>query len=371
MTRARDRPRLSTFVSALDPDVARFVDRALAIDDVAHLAVFPDVHLAGSPDAEPACVGTAIATREWLVPAWLGSDLGCGIAGLCIARSTEGLEDPRRAHDVLQRIARAVPIQRHTTPLADVEHGHELGTIGRGNHFVELRRARHDGALWLLVHTGSRSLGPRLQALHRRAATDRRGGYARVLARSEEGAGYLADVERAVAWAGQNRRVVMERVLDVIDDHVALTIDEGTRLDTHHDSVRRERHVIDGEPRDVYVHRKGAMALGPGERGLVPGSMGADVAIVRARDDASAGALGSCPHGAGRTMTRTEARRAHEVRDLARAMHGVLFDARLARGLLDEIPSAYKDLDAVLADARPLLRVEERLAPLLVHKGIG
>jgi tRNA-splicing ligase RtcB len=252
-----------------------------------------------------------------------------------------------------------------------VEHGHELGTIGRGNHFVELRRATHDGSVWLLVHTGSRSLGPSLQARHRGTATDRRGGYARVLARSDAGVRYLEDVDRAVAWARENRRVVIERALEAIGDRVALRIDEATRIDTHHDSVRRERHVIDGEPRDVFVHRKGAMALGPGERGLVPGSMGADVAIVRSRDDAPAGALGSCPHGAGRVMTRTEARRVHEVRDLARSMHGVVFDARLARGLLDEIPSAYKDLDAVLADARSLIRVEERLTPLLVHKGIG
>lgn len=371
MTRARDRPRVSVFVSAIDPEVARFVDRVLAIDDVAHLAILPDIHLAGDPDDEPACVGTAIATREWLVPAWLGSDLGCGIAAIRIASSSEPLADPRRAVDVLTRLSRAIPIQRHRVPLADVEHGHELGTIGRGNHFVELRRAAGDGSLWLLVHTGSRSLGPRLQAQHRGAATERRGGYARVLARSEHGLRYLADVERAVLWARENRRLVVERAVDAIADAITLDVDHGSSIDTHHDSVRRERHVLSGEPTDVFVHRKGAMALSPGERGLVPGSMGADVAIVRPRDDTPAGALASSPHGAGRVMSRTEARRTHEVRDLARTMRGVLFDARLARGLLDEIPLAYKDLDVVLAEARSILRVEERLTPLLVHKGIG
>jgi tRNA-splicing ligase RtcB len=378
---------LADFSRACPPEARRFVERVRAIPDVAAVAVYPDVHLGGDPAGEPSCVGTAIATRSRLVPAWLGSDLGCGVAAVRLARSSEALRDATRARRALATIARAIPIQRHAHPLAPdldpldgeiVERAlgrgasaHELGTLGRGNHFVELREARDDGALWWLAHTGSRSFGPHLQATHRARASERAGGFAVIEAHAEAGARYLGDVACAVSWARVNRRVVLARVLDALGDVLALDPDLEGAIDTCHDSLTHERHTLGGHEELLFVHRKGAMQLAPGERGLVPGSMGTDVAIVRARPDAPGGALGSSAHGAGRAIPRSRASRRFDVGDLADSMRGVLFDARLARGLLDEIPLAYKDLDDVLRAERALVRPEARLAPLLVHKGTG
>jgi tRNA-splicing ligase RtcB len=358
-----------------------------AIPDVAAVAVYPDVHLGGDLTGEPSYVGTAIATRTRLVPSWLGSDLGCGVAAVRLADSCEPLRDAARARRALAAIARAVPIQRHATLLAhdlDATDGHaveralsrgasahELGTLGRGNHFVELREARDDGSLWWLAHTGSRSFGPQLQAAHRARSSERVGGFAALDAHGEAGARYLEDVACALAWARVNRRVVLARVLDALGDVLALAPDPKDAIETCHDSLTHERHALAERDEELWVHRKGAMRLAPGERGLVPGSMGADVAIVRARHDAPSGALGSSAHGAGRAIPRTRASRRFDVSDLAASMRGVLFDARLARSLLDEIPHAYKDLDDVLRAERALVRCETRLAPLLVHKGTG
>ena len=389
MTRtSSSRALLADFSRTCSPEARSFVERVRALSDVAAVAVFPDVHLGGDPHDEPSCVGTAIATRSRLVPAWLGSDLGCGVAALRIARSSTPLHDAARAQRALRAIARAIPIHRHPTPLGSAalepvhaeaaEHAlgrgasaHELGTVGRGNHFVELREARDDGSLWLLVHTGSRSFGPSLQAAHRARATERAGGFAVLDAETEPGVRYLEDVLLALGWARANRRLVITRVLHALGDVLALEPDPDDGLDTCHDMLCREAHDLGRGPEQLYVHRKGAMRLEPGERGLVPGSMGADVAIVRARQDAPPSALGSSAHGAGRAIPRTRAARRFDVGDLADAMRGVLFDARLARGLLDEIPHAYKDLDDVLRAERALVRSVARLAPLIVHKGTG
>ena len=383
--------KVSMLVTArsLEPQLARFVDRVRAIDDVRAIAVFPDVHLAGD-DASASCVGTAIATRASLVPAWLGSDLGCGIAALPIAASSDRVRDRSTAARALRAIASAVPVLRHRDALKlpaidGMERGsaelvrhleragrHELGSLGRGNHFVELRHERGCGALWLLVHTGSRSLGPTLQDWYRSRAVDRRGGWERLDATSERGLAYLDDVAIAVAWARANRAQIVVRALDAVSDVVEVAPEHGALTETHHDSVLCERHAIAGDQAErLFVHRKGAMKLDPGELGLVPGSMGADVAIVRARDDAPPSALGSSAHGAGRSLTRTAARRRYGASDLRRAMDGVTFDGRIASALRDEIPHAYKDLDEVLRAERALVRVVSVLEPVLVHKGSG
>ncbi|MFO0712024.1 MAG: RtcB family protein [Sandaracinus sp.] len=376
--------KASFFVSSVSDEVRRFVDRVAAIEEVAAVAVFPDVHLTGALDDEPSCVGTAIATRGLLVPAWLGADLGCGVSGLPLGTTGERARTPRVAKRALEALARAVPIQRRAAPLADVLEAsvaeraaragasrHELGTVGRGNHFVELREARDDGELWLLVHSGSRSFGPRLQERARRDAPGRRGGFGCLEAGSDRGLAYLDDVATAVTWARENRRAIACAALDALGDLLAIHPRLEDAIDTFHDGVHHETHVLGGEPCALFVHRKGAMKLDPGERGLVPGSMGADVAIVRARRHAPSLALGSSAHGAGRALSRTEARRTHDVHALATSMRGVLFDARRARALVDEIPLAYKDLDEVLAAERDLVTVEARLAPLVVHKGTG
>jgi tRNA-splicing ligase RtcB len=222
----------------------------------------------------------------------------------------------------------------------------QLGTLGSGNHFVELQ-ADDDGALWLMLHSGSRGIGPAIRAHH-----------ARGLIGLEDGGAYLGDLDWALRYADANRR----RLLDAAVDAVGARADEDTLITCHHNHVRRETH--DG--RELWVHRKGAIPAARGEPGIVPGSMGAASFHVEGRG--VAGALGSAAHGAGRAMSRTEARRRISDRELARQLAGVAWDARRAHLLRDEAPGAYKDIAAVMRAQRDLVRVVRRLRPLLSYK---
>lgn len=366
--------RPAVFASAaLDPDVRRFVERVSSADDVARVAVMPDVHLAGS-----ACVGSVVATRTLLVPELLGSDLGCGVAALDLGASARGIERAQLER-TLAALSRAIPTRMDpkarlpdslAAPLSTarltrvLEHDArvELGTLGRGNHFLELQ-ADEEARLWLMVHTGSRALGPAIQAHHAAAATHRVAGLAALVADSEAGRGYLADHDRALAFARANRRVLAERAAEVVQETLGATPDWDTWRDCHHDVVRRESH--EGEP--LWVHRKGAVPADEGADVLVPGSMG--TGSVHALGRGEPRALRSSAHGAGRAQSRAEARRRVDRTALAREMGDVIYDTRLASRLVEEAPSAYKDLARVLRDQRELVRVTRRLRPLLVLKG--
>lgn len=358
----------------LEPDVRAFVVRVAHARDVARVAVMPDVHLAGS-----ACVGLVVGTRRLLVPELLGSDLGCGVAALDLGASAELLRDRTRATRLLDELGRAVPTRLHdgaitswdpqralsTGRLAHVlEHDarRELGTLGRGNHFLELQADEAEN-LWLMVHTGSRALGPAIQAHHARAAAEKLAGLGAIEADSVAGAAYLADHDVALAFARENRRRIAARVCEVVGDVLRAQPDLHTWLECHHDVVRHETH--DDEP--LWVHRKGSVPAHEGDPVIIPGSMGTE--SVHAIGVGDPRALASSAHGAGRALTRTDARRRIDRAALEREMAAVVFDARLASRLVEEAPSAYKDLRHVLRAQRGLARVTRTLRPLLVLKG--
>jgi tRNA-splicing ligase RtcB len=362
-------------VGPLPADVRAFLDRVARAPDVERMAVMPDVHLAGN-----ACVGTAIATRRTLRPELLGSDLGCGVAAMALGVSAESLRDSRVVRSVFDALVRAVPTHRGPKRALEDELGRplsidvlermrsregavQLGTIGRGNHFVELQEDEADGALWLMVHTGSRALGPAIQHAHiERAARDAM-GFASIDAESAAGIAYLGDVEFALAYARRNRRMIGERVAEVVTKHLHATPDSSSWIDCHHDAIARESY--DGE--SFYVHRKGAIPAYVGETILIPGSMG--TRSYHAYGKGHAPALRSSAHGAGRALTRTEARRRVSSRELVRQMEGVAFDSRMMEQLVEEAPSAYKDIGRVMRAQRELVRVLRTLRPVLVHKG--
>lgn len=359
----------------LPADVEASLARVARADDVVHVAVMPDVHLGSE-----ACVGTVVATTRLLYPRALGGDLGCGMAALHL-RDPTGLPrvgiDQHQAAAILRGLYRAVPAIKHPGPprlerlppaLRDRplsapaleqrkrrDGALQLGTLGGGNHFVEVQ-LDDGGGVWLMLHTGSRGIGQAVLHHHLR------GGARTLEADSVAGQAYLADLGWALDYAAASRAAILARAAEVVADVLALAPEPSSAVGCHHNHVRREHHL----GRDLWVHRKGAISAQRDEPGVIPGSMGSASYLVAGRGCPDA--LCSSSHGAGRAMSRSEARRRVSARALEGEMAGVWFDVRAAEALRDEAPSAYKDLGAVMRAQRELTQVVRRLRPLLSYK---
>lgn len=355
-------------------DVQAALARLRHTGDVARIAVMPDVHL-----AEDVCIGTVVATRTTLIPAAVGGDIGCGMAAIGFDAEANML-DEHAAADILSRLRYAVPAVNwpERTPLpedladrplsaakleATKKHiaGLQLGSLGRGNHFVELQ-SDESGRLWLMVHSGSRGMGQAIRDHHDACAERLGGGLRGLLADSPAGAAYLADMQWALDYAARNREHIRQRIADVLWTCLKVQAIEATAFACHHNFVRRETHF--GEP--LWVHRKGAISAAEGEPGVIPGSMGAASYHVCGRGCPES--LRSSSHGAGRQLSRVEARRKFSREALFAQMHGVWFDHRDAEALRDEAPAAYKNIGAVMRAQRALTRVTRTLRPVLCYK---
>ncbi|HVI04400.1 MAG TPA: RtcB family protein [Enhygromyxa sp.] len=356
------------------------VEQALArlrrAPDVVAIAVMPDVHLASE-----VCVGVAIATTSVLYPAAVGSDIGCGMAA--IGFDLEAESAVARGPQILAALGAKLPVLRHRTrrcpelppALADAplsaeslereklrEGKIQLGSLGRGNHFVELQRDDHD-RLWAMVHTGSRGIGQRIRNWHEPDGPGLRG----LDADSERGRDYLRDLEWALAYADENRERILTTLTEVLADTIGAQPLLDTKITCRHNFVRREPCDLDGEARDLWVHRKGAISARAGEPGIIPGSMGTASYLVEGRGEPRS--LCSSSHGAGRALARGEAFRTISSKQLRRELRGVCFDERLVDRLRDEAPGAYKDIGAVMRAQRELTRIVARLRPVLAFKG--
>jgi tRNA-splicing ligase RtcB (3'-phosphate/5'-hydroxy nucleic acid ligase) len=346
---------------------------------VGHVAVMPDVHLASG-----VAVGTVFATQGHVVPGALGNDLGCGVSAHRFAFPAASLSraDLER---LLSQLARVIPVGdavhrgRGLTPPPDLEapalstgklsHAwarlapRHLGTLGGGNHFLELDR---DGAgdLWLLIHSGSRGVGGAVGEHHQRVARALGEGTPPALRTdTREGQACVADTALACRFARANRDVIAARALAVLADVLGASPDPNATVDVHHNHVARESHF----GRELWVHRKGAVGLAEGQRGLIPGSMGTASYVVEGRGEPRA--FRSCSHGAGRVLTRTEARARIRPEALAHALRRVVFDPGRAAALVEEAPAAYRDVAEVLEDEVDLVTPRVRLTPLAVLKG--
>jgi tRNA-splicing ligase RtcB len=237
------------------------------------------------------------------------------------------------------------------------------GTLGGGNHFIELDRDSA-GRLWAMVHSGSRGVGAAIFAHHLRVAELAEGaGLAGLDARRPEGGAYLGDLALAVELARANRRWMMDRVTEIIAETTGGQAEAEECIDVVHNFIRPELH----EGRPLLVHRKGATTAGAGELAVIPGSMGTASYVVRGLGEPRSYA--SCSHGAGRVMSRTEAHRRVTIKDLERSMRGVVYDPRRAPGLIEEAPAAYRDIREVLEDQADLVEPLLRLVPILALKG--
>ncbi len=361
---------IAVFAGTLDGEVKRFLERIRSLPDVVRIAVMPDVHLAGD-----ACVGTVVATRHTLRPFLLGSDLGCGVTAMPLGVPAAILDDQKIAARVLSGITASIPLMARARaraeapvliePLSHVrlmrardrDGVREHGTVGRGNHFVELQEDE-EGSLWSMVHSGSRALGPLIQAHHIGGARPKD---AVLVADSPEGQAYLHDVQWAIRYAASSRERMARAVAEVIADVCDVAV-EGEVIDCHHDAVRREEHG--GEW--LWVHRKGAVGAALGTPVLIPGSMG--TASYHCVGRAEPTSLASAAHGAGRALRRGEAMRRIGLTTLEAEIDGVLVDGRRLAQLRDEAPSAYKDIEAVMRAQRALIKRVRRMRPRLVHK---
>jgi tRNA-splicing ligase RtcB (3'-phosphate/5'-hydroxy nucleic acid ligase) len=355
-----------------------------------HVAAMPDVHVGLG-----ATVGSVVATRGAIVPAAVGVDIGCGMMAV---RTTL---DAGRLPDSLARlrstIEARVPVgfgmhrdqEAPDAPRAGLVHGYrrlaerhpeivqsderrwlrQLATLGGGNHFIEVC-IDESNRVWAMLHSGSRGIGNRIgqhfiaRARERMQREDIRLPD-RDLAWLDEGSRDFADYVEAVGWAQDyamaNRELMMERVLGAMRACLPDFQIDASAINCHHNYVARERHY--GE--DVLVTRKGAIRAGTGELGIIPGSMGAKSYIVRGKGQAES--FQSCAHGAGRLFSRTEAKRRFNRADLERQTQGV--ECRKDKGVLDELPAAYKDIDRVMANQSDLVEVVHTLKQVVCVKG--
>ena len=360
---------------ALDEDVRLALRRLAEERDVVAVAVMPDVHL-----AHGVCIGTVTATTRTIYPGAVGGDIGCGVAAVRLGMTAAELDGERAAASVLSGLYERIPFIKHASgppppphvspddlslpalrKLARRDGRVQLGTLGRGNHFLELQRGQEDD-LWLAVHSGSRAMGPAIRDLHLRGVPGR-GPFHNLEIGTEVCAAYLSDVDWARRYASASRRWMVDQVADLMGELFGAQHDEDSFFDTDHNHVQCEEHA----GRNLWVHRKGALHAAQGSIGIIPGSMGTASYHVEGRGHAES--LCSSSHGAGRVMSRTEARRRISKKRLLGDVEGVWFDHRLTQRLREEAPGAYKDISKVMRAQRELTRVVRRLEPVLVYKG--
>jgi tRNA-splicing ligase RtcB len=362
----------------LDQEVSAALDRLRRAPDVELVAVMPDVHL-----GTDVCIGVVVATSRSIYPQAVGGDIGCGMLALGFDVEANLLDDPATAGRVLSGLGQAVPARRRNRRAAlslppDLERATlshpsleavrkakeaiEFGTLGSGNHFIELQ-SDDDDRLWLMVHSGSRGIGPAIRDHHLKGGEDVGGGLRRLEAASELGIRYLHDATWARRFAEASRKAMATQVAELLADCLGAQPRWETLISTDHNHVAREPH---GE-QELWVHRKGAMSARCGETGVLPGSMGSPSFHVEGRGHEPS--LCSSAHGAGRAWSRCVARNKITRRELLRQMRGVWFDFRLADQLRDEAPPAYKDIRVVLRAQSDLVKVVRTLRPVLNYKG--
>jgi tRNA-splicing ligase RtcB len=352
-----------------------------------HVAVMPDVHV-----GRGATVGSVIAMRGAVAPATVGVDIGCGMAAVKTSLTARRL--PNSLKRLRLDIEAQIPVGRAQYPVPVWQDGSlqarsqallnrfvelepsiqsfegrvhlQLGTLGGGNHFIEVCLDTEDG-VWLMLHSGSRFIGAALaerhmataaKLLHNRELPDP--DLAVFLAGSPSFEAYRRDLYWAQQYAALNREVMLERLQRVLSNHFPDVTFEPA-ISCHHNYVAEEHHF--GE--DLLITRKGAIRAGLGELGIIPGSMGAKSFIVRGKGNRHS--FESASHGAGRRMSRTQARQAFTAKDLARQTAGV--ECRKDRGIVDEAPKAYKNIERVMEQQQDLVEIVAELKQIVCVKG--
>ena len=385
---------IKIFTTDIDADAIEQLKKVAQLQFIhSHVAVMPDVHLGIG-----ATVGSVIPTKNAIIPAAVGVDIGCGMNAVRLGLNASQLPDDLRR--IRSDIERKVPVgfalhkqvkakastlspldKRLNTIIAkhpslkrmlknfDQTWQKQLGTLGGGNHFIELC-VDEQAQVWVMLHSGSRGLGNCIGTyfieLAKKEAQHRFGHVPdKDLSYFAEGSASFDDYVEAVHWAQdyayENRREMMRLVLEAIRPHLPPFQLSKEAVNCHHNYVQQEQHF--GE--NVFVTRKGAIRAGTDELGIIPGSMGTKSYIVRGKGNPES--FCSCSHGAGRKMSRSKAKRLFTPDDLSLQTQGI--ECRKDGGVVDEIPAAYKDIDQVMANQTDLVEVVHTLKQVLCVKG--
>lgn len=356
-----------------------------------HVAVMPDVHL-----GKGATVGSVIATEGAIIPAAVGVDIGCGMIAVRTKFTAKDL--PENLDETRKGIERRIPLgagkgngdisasaakriidlelKTASSDLDKVDHRWRtaLGTLGSGNHFIELCLDETD-QVWVVLHSGSRGIGNQLAQRHIKIAQKLMDNFHislvdRDLAYLPEGTSefnsYIADLMWAQHFALLNRDEMMDRILTELSylfykENGHQSEIETERINCHHNFTQKEYHM----GKSVWLTRKGAIQMRTGMKGVIPGSMGTRSYIVSGLENPVS--FHSAPHGAGRRFSRTEARRRFTMEDFDKAMVGI--SHRRSVELIDELPGAYKDIDEVMENSKELVKIEHTLRQVMNVKG--
>lgn len=353
-----------------------------------HLALMPDAHLGLG-----ATVGSVIPTLRAVMPAAVGVDIGCGMIAVLTDKTVDQLPDDRTP--LRLAIERAIPLSAGAANnrivataeprVAELEAmanragfdpaqragrwREQLGTLGSGNHFIEVSADELD-RVWLFLHSGSRGVGNKIAQTYIDIAKKLAAQWfislpdsdlAYLVEGTPEFSRYIAELKWAQHYALLNREEMMDRVVRQFTEWVGGDVQQLERINCHHNFTQKETHF----GKEVWVSRKGAISAKAGELGLIPGSMGTASYVVVGKGNAMA--LESSPHGAGRLYSRSAARRTFTQDQLREAMAGIEF--RDTDAFIDEIPHAYKPIDEVMADATDLVEIRHTLRQLVNVKG--
>lgn len=358
-----------------------------------HIAVMPDVHV-----GKGATVGSVIPTKQAIIPSAVGVDIGCGMNAVRLSLKAQQLPDNlakirsaieakvpvgfNQHQSITVKMSTLDPLAKRLKRITDKHKGllkmlrnfertwaKQIGTLGGGNHFIELCLDENQD-VWVMLHSGSRGIGNCIGeyfiTLAKKEQQSRFGHVPdRDLAYFAEGSNSFDDYLEAVRWAQdyalENRREMMRLIINVLQRELPHFTVTKEAINCHHNYVSEENHF--GE--NVYVTRKGAISAYEGELGIIPGSMGAKSYIVKGKGNHES--FCSCSHGAGRRMSRGKAIRYFNLEDLKTQTLGV--ECRKDKGVMDEIPQAYKDIDEVIANQQDLIEVVHTLKQVLCIKG--
>lgn len=366
-----------------------------------HVSVMPDVHVGVG-----ATIGSVVPTRGAIIPAAVGVDIGCGM--MAVQTTLNASQLPDNLHDIRSAIEAAVPHGRTDnggrhdkggwneiptnvargwvglySGLADgwqkiiakepkLEHGNlvnHLGTLGTGNHFIEICLDEKD-QVWVMLHSGSRGVGNRIGMYYiAKAKEDMKRWFINIpdidLAYLSEGSDVFNDYVYAVSWAQDfaemNRHLMMNAIIQAIESKLPPFALTEYKVNCHHNYISKENHF----GHNVWVTRKGAVRAREGEFGIIPGSMGAKSFIVKGKGNAES--FTSCSHGAGRRMSRTAAKKQFTIADHEKATAGI--ECRKDEDVIDETPMAYKDIDAVMNAQSDLVEIVHTLKQVVCVKG--
>jgi tRNA-splicing ligase RtcB len=368
------------------------------------VCLMPDAHVGyGMP------IGGVIACEDAVIPNAVGVDIGCGMGAVKTSLRAEQFTDMAHLRKLVNVIKAHIPVgegnaRKERIPWNGFAEWREmvgadlpvwmteksgdldrrnLGTLGGGNHFIEIQQDE-DGCVWVMLHSGSRNMGQRIATFYHKEAMRLNAEMGVQLPDShlaflpvgtETGAAYVRDMNHALAYARENRRIMLAHVKSILADFFP-DIEFQSEVNIHHNYAALEEHG--GKTR--WVHRKGATSAKAGETGIIPGSMGTSSYIVEGLGNPLS--FMSCSHGAGRRLGRSQANRTLTLADCEEAMQGIVYDrfgfsrssqARDADGKklrdLSEAPLAYKDIDAVITAENDLVKPLVKLRPLAVVKG--